>query len=110
MIAHHRMIDERRRLSRRPQTFVGDDVRDDWTGVAASAEDSALVEVGTSEVLRMLRQLTDQQRDVLALRVIGDLTVEQVAEIVGKRPGAVKALQRRALRVLRRRIERGVPL
>ena len=63
-----------------------------------------------SEVLRMLDQLTEEQRDVLALRVIGDLTVEQVAEIVGKKPGAVKALQRRALRALRKKAERGVPI
>lgn len=110
MIAHHRMIDERRRRTRRPQDLVGDDARDDWAGATGSAEDSALIEVETSEVLGMLDQLTEQQRDVLALRVIGDLTVEQVAEIVGKRPGAVKALQRRALRTLRKKIERGVPL
>ena len=110
MIAHHRSIDERRRRSRRPLKLVDDEGRDDWAGVTESAEESALAEIGTSEVLRMLDQLTNQQRDVLALRVIGDLTVEQVAGIVGKRPAAVKALQRRALRTLKRKTEQGVPI
>jgi len=37
------------------------------------------------------------------LRVLGDLPVADVARIVGKRPGAVRALQYRALRNLARR-------
>ena len=43
----------------------------------------------------------------MVLRIIGDLTVEQVAVIVGKRPGAVKALQRRALGSLRKKFATG---
>ena len=41
----------------------------------------------------------------MLLRIIGDLTVEQVAVAVGKRPGAVKALQRRGLH----RLEQAYP-
>jgi RNA polymerase sigma-70 factor (ECF subfamily) len=41
--------------------------------------------------------LPPDQRSVMLLRIIGDLTVEEIARAVGKRPGAVKALQRRAL-------------
>ena len=37
---------------------------------------------------------------MVLLRVIADLTVEQVARVIGKRPGAVKALQRRGLAAL----------
>lgn len=56
-------------------------------------------------------ELSDDQREVLILRIVGDLTVEQVSLIVDKSVGAVKALQRRALTSLRRRVEReGVPL
>jgi RNA polymerase sigma-70 factor (ECF subfamily) len=55
--------------------------------------------------------LSDDQRDVLILRIVGDLTVEQTAAIVDKSVGAVKALQRRALDALRRKLVRdGVPL
>lgn len=55
----------------------------------------------------MLDRLTPDQRDVLLLRLLSDLTVEQVANIVGKSPGAVKALQARGLEELRRQISRG---
>jgi len=41
----------------------------------------------------------------LLLRVVADLTVEQVATILGKTVGGVKAAQRRALCSLRKSIE-----
>jgi RNA polymerase sigma-70 factor (ECF subfamily) len=55
-------------------------------------------------VTRLLGLLPLAQREVLVLRVVGDLTVEQVAVVVGRRPTAVKALQRRALARLRREL------
>jgi len=48
--------------------------------------------------------LPEDQRNVMVLRIVADLTVEQVAQVLGKRPGAVKALQRRALDSLRRKL------
>ena len=62
--------------------------------------------------MTLLAGLTEEQREVLSLRVVADLTVEQVAEVVGRSAGAVKALQRRALATLRRQIEgeEAVPL
>lgn len=103
-IAHHRLVDDLRRRSRRRETSwdTTDDLR-----TTRSAEEDALVEVGAEEVERALALLSEDQRDVLALRILGDLTVEQVAEVVGKRPGAVKALQRRGLDTLRRRMSTG---
>ena len=71
---------------------------------AASAEEAALEALGTEGVEATLAQLPPDQRDVLALRVVADLTVEQVAAALGKRPGAVKALQRRGLAALRRQL------
>jgi RNA polymerase sigma-70 factor (ECF subfamily) len=41
---------------------------------------------------------------VLLLRIVGDLTIEQVARVVGKRRAAVKALQRRGLAALERQL------
>ena len=41
---------------------------------------------------------------MIALRVIGDLSAEQAAAALGKQPGAVKTLQRRALASLRRQL------
>ena len=59
----------------------------------------------------MLGTLSEDQRAVLLLRVVGDLSIEEVAKAVGKRPGAVKALQRRGLAAIRRELARkGVTL
>ena len=52
-----------------------------------------------------MRRLPDDQRSVLLLRVLADLTVEQVAAVMGRSVGSVKALQRRGLRTLRDRLE-----
>jgi len=110
MIAHHRLIDERRRRTRRPTEPLPADLEEAAYGCDQSAEAAAMVKLATDEILELLDGLTDDQREVLVLRIFGDLTVDQVAEIVGKRPGAVKALQRRGLRALERRLRGGVPL
>jgi RNA polymerase sigma factor (sigma-70 family) len=62
-------------------------------------------------VRRQFEELTPDQRDVLSLRIIAGLTLQETAEALGKRVGAVKALQRRGLAAVRNRIGReGVPL
>jgi RNA polymerase sigma-70 factor (ECF subfamily) len=50
-------------------------------------------------------RLTDDQRDVLALRIIANLTLEETSDVVGKGIGAVKATQRRALIALRDQLD-----
>ena len=108
-IAHRRMVDQWRQNGRTPQAVAWEDRHDSRT--AASAEEDALTRVGTDRVRELLDGLSEDQRDVLLLRILGDLTVDQVAEALGKRAGAVKALQRRALASLRRALEaEGVPL
>jgi RNA polymerase sigma-70 factor, ECF subfamily len=68
-------------------------------------------ELATERVTRLLAGLPADQRTVLFLRILGDLTVEEVATVLDKRPGAVKALQRRGLAAIRKATEReGVPL
>lgn len=103
-IAHHRMVDDRRRRAVRPET---DGELDPGTRLAGGdVEQEALADLGDEEVHRLLAHLTDDQRDVLLLRVIADLPVDEVARITGRRPGAVKMLQRRGLAALRRVLER----
>ena len=103
-IAHRRLIDDWRRRSRRPQ--LTDDDADLALLPGGDAEDDALIRVGTETVHRMCAGLPDDQRSVLLLRVLADLTVEQVAEVMGRSIGSVKALQRRGLRTLRDRLEK----
>ena len=72
----------------------------------ASAEADAVARLGDAAALRLLETLPEDQRNVMVLRIVADLTVEQTAVVLGKRPGAVKALQRRALESMRKRISR----
>jgi RNA polymerase sigma factor (sigma-70 family) len=99
-IAHRRVVDQWRRGSRTPVHSSYEP--DDDLRTTASAESDAMNSLGDERVTELLACLTDDQRDVLLLRIVGDLTVEQVGEAVGRRPGAVKALQRRGLATLRR--------
>ena len=101
-IAYRRLVDELRRRSRRG-------IHSEWSPdsdgrAAASAEDEALTRVGDDAARALLDGLPEDQRNVMVLRIVADLTVEQVAQVLGKRPGAVKALQRRALDSLRRKL------
>jgi len=108
-IAHRRVVDAWRKGARSP-VEVGYEPDDD-ARTSPAAEAGALELLGHHEVAVLLAALTDDQREVLVLRIVADLTVEQVAVVLGKRPGAVKALQRRGLATVRRALpEQGVPL
>ncbi|MDI3194777.1 sigma-70 family RNA polymerase sigma factor [Pseudarthrobacter sp. AL07] len=96
-IAHARMVDYYRRVERRPDFTPYDPLQDGRS--TASAEDHALGHSGGATAL--LEGLADDHREVLALRVVADLSIDQVAGIMGKSPGAIKQLQRRALQNLK---------
>ena len=74
------------------------DPRDDARYVP-SAEDEVLSSLGG--IADSLSQLNEEQREVLVLRIVADLSIEQVARIMDKTPGAIKQLQRRGLNALR---------
>jgi RNA polymerase sigma factor (sigma-70 family) len=101
-IVHRRLLDERRRLGRRPSEPVAPEDVADRLGGGGDVADEALGRLAEQRARAAIDALPADQRTVLLLRILGDLTVEEIARAVGKRPGAVKALQRRALR----RIER----
>lgn len=65
-------------------------------------EEDALERVEGASLRRALSELTPEQQEVVYLRFFEGLPVAQVAEIVGRNEGAVKALQFRALRSLER--------
>jgi RNA polymerase sigma-70 factor (ECF subfamily) len=96
-IAHARMVDHYRRLERRPQLTPYDPQHDGRT--TPSAEDQAVELDGGAAA--MLDGLSGEHQEVLALRVVADLSIEQVAGIMGKSTGAIKQLQRRALQNLK---------
>jgi RNA polymerase sigma-70 factor, ECF subfamily len=108
-IAYRRLADERRRGARRPATVPLTDRPE------PTAPDDVHHDVERSLAAERVRALCDRlvpaQRDVILLRVFGDLTVDQVAGMIGKSRGAVKALQRRGYATIARALEHeGVPL
>jgi RNA polymerase sigma factor (sigma-70 family) len=103
-IAHHRMIDDRRRTNRQPR--VDGDAGIDENMGTGDVEDDVWAWLAHDRVRELLAVLSRDQRDVVLLRIVADRSVEDVARILGKREGAVKALQHRALAALRRHIDR----
>jgi RNA polymerase sigma factor (sigma-70 family) len=101
-IAHHRFIDDRRRARRRPVELLR--TPGETSRAAPDAEVEALARLGAGRVRELIGMLSPDQRAVLLLRIVGDLTVEQTGRAIGKRPGAVKALQRRGLAALARKL------
>ncbi len=106
VIAHRRMQDARRAAARRPRRADADaDEALATLGAAGSVEDDAIGSLRDERLAAALERLSDAHREVLALRVVGDLSVADAASVMGKSPGAIKVLQHRALRALREALD-----
>lgn len=92
-IAHARAVDSHRRRARRPAAVEYDPAQD--FRHVESAEDRVLDAMTDGQAL--LEDLPDDYREVLALRIIAELSLEATARIMGKSTGAIKQLQRRAV-------------
>lgn len=99
-IAHGRLVQHWRDVQRTPH------VTSDLSGLAepGSPDD---VEAGVLDRMsgveasgEIVRSLSFDQAEVILLRVLGGLSVDEVAEILGKRAGTVRVLQHKALRKL----------
>jgi RNA polymerase sigma factor (sigma-70 family) len=101
VVAHHRILDERRTRSRRPAEPAGFEALES-SGATGNVEDEAIDKLALAELRSVLDTLSGDQRDVLLLRIVGGLTLEETAAATGKRVGAVKALQRRGIAAIRR--------
>jgi RNA polymerase sigma factor (sigma-70 family) len=99
-IAHHRLIDDRRRGRARPSDPT-DDGEIERRLPSSAFEDHTVAHLGPAELDHLLRATTPDQRDVLLLRYVADLTLHEVADVLGKEYNAVKALHRRGLDALR---------
>jgi RNA polymerase sigma-70 factor, ECF subfamily len=96
-VARRRTIDWTRHRARQPNVapFGGLDVPQPTIGPDPIDASTAL-----DEALTLLRRLTAEQREVVALRVIAGMTVRETAAIVNKTEGAVRVLCHRGLRAL----------
>ncbi|MDN4474182.1 RNA polymerase sigma factor [Demequina zhanjiangensis] len=107
-IAHRRMQDAFRKRGREVRTMDGDTAMEvaetHWLG---DTESDAMNAMSLIEVESLISHLSEAQRDVLMLRVVGDLSVAEAAQALGRSEGAVKAIQSRALKVLRKKLADG---
>ena len=94
-IAAHKVADARRSAARnRAEPFP--DVPD--TSEPVDGPEVQLLQAEVAErMAKLLDTLSKRQRDILILRVVVGLSVEETAEAVGSAPGAVRVAQHRAL-------------
>lgn len=102
-IAHNQVVDFLRRKSKRATTPLEESL------VASNYDsqiyDPQLIAEQRLDIERLLvatRKLTPAQQEVISLRFAGELPIAQVAKIMGKSEGAVKALQHSAIVALRK--------
>lgn len=97
-IARNQIIDYQRKSSKMQTTTLE-------MPMAATDPDPVDIveqEIDIHKVKEAIGALTDLQREVISLRFAGELSTAETARIMGKKEGAVKALQHSALAALRR--------
>ncbi|HEY3906418.1 MAG TPA: RNA polymerase sigma factor [Streptosporangiaceae bacterium] len=104
-IARHRALDHKRTASRRLHTIAVP--IEDLVGLAASDDTAtcAIDAVATTSALRLIATLPHDQAEAVLLRAVVGLQATTAAEVLGKRPGAVRTAAYRGLRTLARYFE-----
>jgi len=98
-IAHDRTVDTMRRRRNRQHVPL-----EAWSGTCDGPDSMVDVRLDHEELNRVLNDLTDEQRQVIRLRFMADMSVQEVAEKLGRTEGSVKALQHRGIQSLARRL------
>ncbi len=99
-IAHNQMVDHFRKLSRRQSCELTEAITPDDPG--ENPQHQTELKADIEHLVKATRHLTRAQREVIALRFSSDLPVAEVARLMGKSEGAVKALQHSAVVALRK--------
>ncbi len=96
-IAHNQVVDYLRKKQKQPVAL-------DESLVSSDSNPQLMVEhsLDIKQLLSATRQLTEAQREVISLRFTSELSIAQVAKIMSKSQGAVKALQHSAIVALRK--------
>jgi len=99
-VAHNTIVDYYRRQQHRHHLPLLEQF------VAADDDPVHLAElhIAADRVRRSMRQLTPDQQQVIALKFFAGLSNQEIARIIAKPIGAVKALQHRAIAALQRQL------
>jgi RNA polymerase sigma-70 factor (ECF subfamily) len=97
-IAHNLVVDYLRKGKKQTTTPLDESLVDSDSNPQREAEYRLDIE----QLVSATKQLTAAQREVISLRFAGELSVAEVAKVMGKSQGAVKALQHSAIVALRK--------
>lgn len=102
-IAHNQVVDYLRKKGRRTTVPL------DGIQLAAESDPQEEVEKGfdLQRLASAMQHLTESQRAVISLRFTSDLSTVEVAKVLGKSQGAIKALQHSAVVALRKTMAEG---
>ena len=100
-IAHNQVVDYLRKRARQPAISLNEPL------VASEGNPHNITEqkMNIEQLVLATRELTSAQQEVILLRFSGELPIAQVASIMGKSEGAVKALQHSAIVALRKTLK-----
>lgn len=99
-IAHDRTVDMLRRRHKHHHVPY-----ETWEGSCDGPELEIDAQLEHEELRETLDDLTNEQRQVILMRFMADMSVQEVAACLGRTEGSVKALQHRGLQSLARRLE-----
>lgn len=103
-IARNQVIDQ----YRRQEPLLLDESQNELKAPAANnPEERVLGEITKEELFNAIKTLTPDQQDALLLRFQEDLKIKEIAQVLDKNEGAIKALLFRGLKNLRKKLEGG---
>jgi len=97
-IAHNKVVDYLRKKTRQATAPLDESLVSHDDNLQLAAERKLDIE----QLVSATRHLTQAQREVISLRFAGELPIAQVAKVMGKSQGAIKALQHSAIVALRK--------
>jgi RNA polymerase sigma-70 factor (ECF subfamily) len=98
-IARRRLVDYRRKTRRRKTHAAPAEIIEHYLPTG-DVEAEAMEEFSARRMLALVGMLPAAQAEVVMLRVVAGFSAEEVAGLIGKRAGAVRVLQHRALAML----------
>ena len=103
-IAHNQVVDHYRKKSRSSTVPLDENIASGYDNPGRDAERKMEIE----EMNRATGQLTKAQQEVISLRFAGELSIAEVARMMRKSEGAIKALQHAAIISLRKIMSAGI--
>lgn len=108
-IARHRVIDHYR--TKKPNVNIDEQViiNESLFAVASSSAEQFDTGLDLSRIKTAMEQLTGEQREVITMRFVDDLTPAEISKILNKREGTIRIIQHRAITKLQKILEQKKP-